>query len=351
MAMFYDGDSCGESIDETTICVGEVGAVRVCQLGDVVVIPREASDETLGYDQHFSGENLLDEYEIHDRHTFGSLSSFKRICRNFHTAMRVGRGQYLGFSNVKRSDIEAIDMIRRDIPKMTIRYDAEEEVLIIKFMAGAETEIFAGLLDSEFQALVRARGGKYSLIPMKSTRVKGSCRSKEPDNGYKPFDRRRLSDFPSVVLEIGMSESLGNLQVDAKQWIEDSQGKTRVVIIAAVNRATESVLIERWQDALGGAALQQQPGRQPTCGAVPLERQQAGNWANPNPYARNHFATLIQSLTLVKNQIYNGPSLTIPADLAFDNMPAGVHLGPNEFELDANTLEDLNSCFWEHVII
>jgi len=322
--MFYDGDS----------------YEAFYQLGDVAVTPREASDETLGYDQ----------YEI-DRHTFGSLSGFKRICRNFYTAMRLGRGQYLGFSNVKRSDIEAIDMIRSDIPKMTIRYDSEEEVLIMKFMAGIKHEIFAGLLDTEFQALVRTRVGRDSaFISMKSGRVKGSHRSKEPDNGYKPFNRTRESDYPSVVFEIGVSESLGNLQLDAKHWIEDSQGKTRVVIIAAVNSDEESILIERWQDDPQGAALQQQPGQQPARGAAPFRRQQARNQANPNPYARNHFATLIQSLTLVKNQIYNGPSLTIPANLAYDNMPAGVHLGPNDFELDADTLQFINSRFWGHVM-
>ncbi|KAG0566006.1 hypothetical protein KC19_7G030900 [Ceratodon purpureus] len=302
------------------------------QVGGVAATPREASDETLSYDQ----------YEIHDRHTFGSLSGFKRICRNFHTAMRAGRGQYLGFSNVKRSDIEDIDTIRREIPKMTIRYDSEEEVLIIKFMAGAVHGTFAGLLSHEFQLLFAARAGEYSLIPIESARIKGSRRSKEPDKGYRPFDRRRPSDFPSVVFEVGVSESLANLHLDARHWIEDSQGKTKVVIVAAINRNNESILIERWQDQ---PALQQ-PGQQPALGAALIRRQPA---RGAYPYARTHFATLIQSLTLVKNQIYNGTSLTIPADLAFDNMPTGVHLGPNEFELDANTLQGLNRCFWEHV--
>jgi hypothetical protein len=84
----------------------------------------EASDEASGYMQHFSGGNLLDEYRIHHRHTFGSLSNFKCICGDFYMAMKVWGGLYLGFSNVKRSDIEAIDKIRTDIPKMTILYDS-----------------------------------------------------------------------------------------------------------------------------------------------------------------------------------------------------------------------------------
>jgi hypothetical protein len=113
----------------------------------------EASDETSGYMQHFSGGNLLDEYRIHHQHTFGSLSDFKRIWGDFYTAMKVGGGQYLGFSNVKRNDIEAIDKIRSDIPKMTILYDSEEEILIMKFLVGVKHEMCASLLNTTFERL------------------------------------------------------------------------------------------------------------------------------------------------------------------------------------------------------
>jgi hypothetical protein len=43
------------------------------------------------------------------------------------------------------------------------------------------------------------------------------------------------SDWPTVVFEVGVFESLRQLQLDAKFWIEDSQGKMRVVIIAFVD--------------------------------------------------------------------------------------------------------------------
>jgi hypothetical protein len=171
----------------------------------------EASDETSSYMQHFSGGNLLDEYRIHHQHTFGSLSDFKRICGDFYTAMKVGGGQYLGFSNVKRSDIEAIDKIGSNIPKMTILYDSEEEILIMKFMVGVKHEMCAGLLNNVFEKLVDTRtGDDLTLIAMKSSRYKGP-RREEGDNSYKPLTRIMKSNWPTIVFEMGVAESLAQL--------------------------------------------------------------------------------------------------------------------------------------------
>jgi len=41
-------------------------------------------------------------------------------------------------------------------------------------------------------------------------------RKKQPDSGVRPTG----SDDPSVVLEVGSSESLGQLQIDAQLWLE-----------------------------------------------------------------------------------------------------------------------------------
>ena len=85
----------------------------------------------------------------------------------------------------------------------------------------------------------------------KSSQCKGSRRENEGDNSYKPFARIIESDRPTIVFEIGVPGSLAQLQLDAKYWIEDSQGKTHVVIIGSINRVAESLLIERWHDTPG----------------------------------------------------------------------------------------------------
>jgi hypothetical protein len=59
----------------------------------------------------------------------------------------------------------------------------------------------------------------------------------------------------------------------------------------------------------------------------------------------------MQSLTLKKGQIYNGTSLIIPADFAYDTMPAvpRVPLGPNDFEMTAQILNRINLAYWSHL--
>jgi hypothetical protein len=39
---------------------------------------------------------------------------------------------------------------------------------------------------------------------------------KEPDNGVRPL----TSSYPTVVLEVGDSETLTQLRIDARHWLE-----------------------------------------------------------------------------------------------------------------------------------
>ena len=96
------------------------------------------------------------------------------------------------------------------------------------------------------------------------------------------------------------------------------------MIIICVNCNNRSMVIKRWQDA---PPVRMQPPRNAR-----------------NPYARNCFATQIQSLDLQEGRNYTGASLTIPASLAYDIVPLG--LGPNDFEITAQNLNDFNLRYW-----
>lgn len=56
----------------------------------------------------------------------------------------------------------------------------------------------------------------------------------------------------------------------------------------------------------------------------------------------------MQTLSLQKGQIYNGTSLIIPTDLAYDIMPTvtRVPVGPNDFEMTAQILNRINLAYW-----
>ena len=56
-------------------------------------------------------------------------------------------------------------------------------------------------------------------------RFEGRKSSKEGDKAYKPLPaRRRDEDWPTIVFESGLSESLRRLRVDARWWLEKSGG-------------------------------------------------------------------------------------------------------------------------------
>jgi hypothetical protein len=164
-------------------------------------------------------------------------------------------------------------------------------------------------------------GVDESLAPTGSGRFgRRGGRSKEADIGYKPRSRRRKHDWPSFVIEVGVSESLAMLRRDAAFWISNSDGRTRIVIVLSFNRRDRQILVERWEE-------------------VPRIRP---NWSTAN---YTHIPGLMQSLTLNADVEYDGPSLEIPAEKLFDSLPQNIHGG--EFLIAPDNLNVFNTSIWE----
>ncbi|KAG0643128.1 hypothetical protein HOY80DRAFT_947424 [Tuber brumale] len=74
-------------------------------------------------------------------------------------------------------------------------------------------------------------------------------RSKEGDQGIVPSNRKPPNNWPTLVLEVGDSESLPFLEKDAKWWLENSGGKTKFVILIKITKAPSpnSFHIECWE--------------------------------------------------------------------------------------------------------
>ncbi|KAG0633358.1 hypothetical protein HOY80DRAFT_913581 [Tuber brumale] len=88
-----------------------------------------------------------------------------------------------------------------------------------------------------------------SILPVGSTRfpVPGK-RSKEADGGIKPADTRADRDeWPSLVIEVGVSQTLLSLRQDACWWPEHSKERTRIVILIQIKKNPKSLRLERWE--------------------------------------------------------------------------------------------------------
>jgi hypothetical protein len=186
---------------------------------------------------------------------FTNMVAFKRIC--FARSKRLYEGrqtpQYLAFTNVSQESLDEIDRIREEkqgwLPRMTILYDGREEILIIKLPAGV---LYCGVVH-EFASMFHE---KFFRLGVCASLVATGCgrfgrrggRSKEADVGYKPISRHMVDEWPSFVIEVGVSESLAMLRSDAAFWITKSDGRTRIVIVLSINQRRQQFSIERWEE-------------------------------------------------------------------------------------------------------
>jgi hypothetical protein len=103
------------------------------------------------------------------------------------------------------------------------------------------------LLSDEVNEKLRGMGlPKRSLYGCGGTTYHGSNSSKEGDSTYKPKCRTREDDWPALVVEAGVSETLARLRVDADWWLTNSNGEVKVVVIISIRRAQKSIWIEKW---------------------------------------------------------------------------------------------------------
>ena len=185
-------------------------------------------------------------------------------------------GEYVIFADVDSSDLHSIDIAlgQRALRKHArFTYEDGLRALIIRLMPGPGHELTSRGFSYEIMKHVDALPGQAprSLINMGATtfHVPGQ-RSKEADEAFFPRTRQR-GEFPSVVIEVlfthiipsterdrfevayiwrvqvGLSESLHRLRMDAQWWLINSNGTVKMVIIIRLQRNPHSIRIEQWE--------------------------------------------------------------------------------------------------------
>src|SRR5262249_33369750 len=94
------------------------------------------------------------------------------------------------------------------------------------------------------------------IYPLGGTKFPGRRSSREGDSSFKPLSfRPNEADWPTIVFEAGLSESLRRLRVDAKWWLTQSEGDVKTVIIISVKPAQSLLHIEKWELAPVAAGI------------------------------------------------------------------------------------------------
>jgi hypothetical protein len=164
----------------------------------------------------------------------------------------------------------------------------DTDLLIVKVLT-AENEQAHFTISYKVNDILRGMGlPGLSLWPCGGTTYHASGSSKEGDSTYKPkWCRAGKGNWPTLIFEAGLSESLAKLRTDAKWWLDNSGGEVKIVIIISIRPAQKSLWIEKWC-------------LQPRTPAAPITRANAP------------IATKIQELTIIQNP----PIPTPPGNIA-----------------------------------
>ena len=252
-----------------------------------------------------------------------ALPIFKEDLQRCADAFISGDGkQYIAFSDVKQSYLRLIERQRRrsEVPALRFLYDPAQEVLIIKLKQGPHHEEAKAEFGYMFNRKLCSMGFDNTLQSFGSTTyIAPNGRSTEADDSWGPSDGVLGIDLPSLVIEVGVSESLGQLRMDAHHWLTQGGGQNRVIIILAVNKPSRLMTIERWE---------LEPTTRPTRASI-----------------ASGIPTKMQEHTLHDNGTVNGGPLLIPATKVYDQLPLG--LGPDDFTFTAQELAQFFRRYWQ----
>jgi hypothetical protein len=216
--------------------------------------------------------------------------------------------QYLAFTDVSVDDLAKIDGARNSIGKgIRMTHYTDINLLIVKLPSAeheaAHLNIGRDLIEKVVLMGMRAR----ELDGVGASRFPGRRSSKEGDSAWRPHSSRpNKTEWPTIVIESGVSESLRRLRFDASWWLTESGGDVKIVVIVSVQRAQNAQLrlqIEKWEHA-------------------PSRRQLLLRTPNNNPIIRQ-IPTKIQQITVVSNAVAGGPlpvtggPLVLPFDKIF----------------------------------
>lgn len=102
------------------------------------------------------------------------------------------------------------------------------------------------------------------------TTYKENSTRKEPNSGFRPqLSCLSETNWPTLIIESGVSETLERLRVDTQWWPDNSLGNVNIVLLFSINDPKQEILIEQWEFSHPqnhpGTGLELHPEKIPTC--------------------------------------------------------------------------------------
>jgi hypothetical protein len=226
---------------------------------------------------------------------FDGIPNMRKIVKSQYNKLQNGDSaqQYLVFERVSVDDLTKIDHAFNNIGIHTrTTHYTDENLLIVKLPTAEHEAAHLKLGMRVMENLVLMGMSLDEFHPVGATRIRGRLSSKEADSAYRPYSfRPNKTDWPTIVFEAGLSESLRRLRLDAKWWLIESGGDVKTVIIMSVKPAQSMIHIEKWELA-------------PVAGSRPNTRAFSTLNIPPPP---PQMPTQIQVITIDPNTVTGAP--------------------------------------------
>ncbi|KAH1497565.1 hypothetical protein LV164_004409 [Aspergillus fumigatus] len=167
---------------------------------------------------------------------------------------------WIFFANVSETIFERDFQEENDLSKQWKSYNRSRQLLFVEIaMSTSEhTEAMQTFIYILKEAVDRM-GLSTALKNFSRTKVRGDDWAKVPDNGWGPRcpPAGRSRKWPTVVLEVGVSQWTAKLQEDARFWLEESEGDVKISLAISSNRRIPQIVLEKWKVSNGKAAMAQ----------------------------------------------------------------------------------------------
>jgi len=226
------------------------------------------------------------------------------------------RNQYLVVRDVDEDIMKHID--DREYKGVRYEWHGDLELLIVKAVTIAHETAAA-----EFAYVINGATFTMGLPPIErqltgagKCRAPGGSPSKEPDWSMTNANVRGLTpdDFPTIVIEVGYSESLQKLRNDARLWFSMSNNDVQIVILIAVRRPQNQIIFEKW--TVGPIAAGQRTMRR-TPPQLPRAEQAITITRTPTPPHTCAITSGTAPLTLEFNRLFLRPPVGGEHDVVY----------------------------------
>ena len=145
--------------------------------------------------------------------------------------------------------LAVIDRIHRtQFKRHHFLYFHREETLIVKLFAGPVQELVSQEFGIRLNIKIDEMGIFEDIGQTESATFKGKGSEKEADCSWMPWTTRPLiPDWPTLVIESGISQSRDRLVADAHWWLENSGGQVKIVLVISFSQSEKEIHLQQWE--------------------------------------------------------------------------------------------------------